>query len=421
MLTLQKFTEFLLPKIHHFIDPVSGALALGGISAVGSWLGGKEAGDAAAQSSADNIAFQKWLWGEQQEQMQPFIQGGAAGMDAYMQALGFTKRQTSTGEQAGDRARAASGYGQTRDPLTLTGNGRRTTIRPSTLPPRETGIGSVPQTSQAPMRRSKLGFGGISVPRSAFVPAPEPARLSGAPIKNRLTSSEEEAWLSPIGMGGRQGSLDAYRTRTMRESGIPPGAVNQIMNTGGIGNYRQPEQIDAGPGYEWVGPEDPLADEGFNFREFSFGEEDLYQDPSYKFRFKQGQEALQSSALADAGLLRGSTAKALSTYGQEAASQEYGKAYGRAYEKYTGDRAHGFDVYREKFDRRQTMLNNLWQLAQGGMNAAVGAGSSSSVLGQQVGQSYSDLGNIGAASAAGKYGSIGQGIGLGLQAYDVFS
>ena len=57
--------------------------------------------------------------------------------------------------------------------------------------------------------------------------------------------------------------------------------------------------------------------------------QDIYSDPSYQFRLQQGQDAIQSSAAAQGGLLSGATLKALQGYGQDMASQEYSNAYNR--------------------------------------------------------------------------------------------
>lgn len=57
--------------------------------------------------------------------------------------------------------------------------------------------------------------------------------------------------------------------------------------------------------------------------------QDIYDDPSYQFRLQQGQDSIQSGAAAQGGLLSGATQKALLSYGQDAASQEYGNAYNR--------------------------------------------------------------------------------------------
>lgn len=52
-------------------------------------------------------------------------------------------------------------------------------------------------------------------------------------------------------------------------------------------------------------------------------------DPSYQFRFDQGQKAVQGSAAARGGLFSGGAAKALTRYGQGAASQEFANDFSR--------------------------------------------------------------------------------------------
>jgi hypothetical protein len=63
---------------------------------------------------------------------------------------------------------------------------------------------------------------------------------------------------------------------------------------------------------------------------FQFRAEDLQTDPGYGFRLSEGLKALERSAAARGGLLSGGTGKALTRYGQEAASQEFGNAFARA-------------------------------------------------------------------------------------------
>lgn len=55
----------------------------------------------------------------------------------------------------------------------------------------------------------------------------------------------------------------------------------------------------------------------------------LQMDPGYGFRLSEGQKALERSAAARGGLLSGSTGKALTRYGQEFGSEEFGRAYNR--------------------------------------------------------------------------------------------
>lgn len=56
---------------------------------------------------------------------------------------------------------------------------------------------------------------------------------------------------------------------------------------------------------------------------------DFNNDPGLQFRMQQGRDAVEGSAAARGGLLSGGTLKALTNYGQEFGSQEYGKAYDR--------------------------------------------------------------------------------------------
>lgn len=112
--------------------------------------------------------------------------------------------------------------------------------------------------------------------------------------------------------------------------------------------------------------------------------QDVYSDPSYQFRLQQGQDAIQSSAAAQGGLLSGATLKALQNYGQESASQEYGNAYNR-------------------FNADQTnRYNRLSTLVGVGGNAAAQVGNA----GAQTSQAIANNTMSGANSiAAGQVGS----------------
>lgn len=112
--------------------------------------------------------------------------------------------------------------------------------------------------------------------------------------------------------------------------------------------------------------------------------QDIYSDPSYQFRLQQGQNAIQSSAAAQGGLLSGATLKALQNYGQESASQEYGNAYNR-------------------FNADQTnRYNRLSNLVGIGQNAAAQVGNA----GAQTAQAVANNTMAGANSiAAGQVGS----------------
>lgn len=94
--------------------------------------------------------------------------------------------------------------------------------------------------------------------------------------------------------------------------------------------------------------------------------QDIYSDPSYQFRLQQGQDAIQSGAAAQGGLLSGATLKALQNYGQESASQEYSNAYNR-------------------FNADQTnRYNRLSNLVGIGQNAAAQVGNAGAQTSQAV-------------------------------------
>ncbi|NWK62801.1 DNA transfer protein p32 [Acinetobacter sp. SwsAc3] len=111
--------------------------------------------------------------------------------------------------------------------------------------------------------------------------------------------------------------------------------------------------------------------------------QDIYSDPSYQFRLQQGQDAIQSSAAAQGGLLSGATLKALQGYGQDMASQEYSNAYNR-------------------FNADQTnRYNRLSNLVGIGQNAAAQVGNA----GAQTAQAVANNTMAGAnALAAGQIG-----------------
>lgn len=73
-----------------------------------------------------------------------------------------------------------------------------------------------------------------------------------------------------------------------------------------------------------------LLDRNYLTKRFRFTQKDFEADPGYQFRLQEGQKAIERGAAARGGLLSGATQKALQRYGQDLASAEYGRAYGRA-------------------------------------------------------------------------------------------
>lgn len=78
---------------------------------------------------------------------------------------------------------------------------------------------------------------------------------------------------------------------------------------------------------------------------FQYRPEQLTTDPGYGFRLSEGLKALERSAAARGGLLSGGTGKALTRYGQEMGSQEFGNAYNRALTEYNSLRQREGEQY----------------------------------------------------------------------------
>lgn len=123
-----------------------------------------------------------------------------------------------------------------------------------------------------------------------------------------------------------------------------------------------------------------MQDKDFQ-RDFTMA--DFQADPGYAFRMSEGQKALERSASARGGLNSGATMKALTRFGQDTASQEFGNAYNR----FNADR-----------DRRYGRLSTL---AGYGMNAAGANSSAAQNYGNTVAGNQIGLGNANAAAQIG--------------------
>lgn len=93
---------------------------------------------------------------------------------------------------------------------------------------------------------------------------------------------------------------------------------------------------------------------------------DPNSDPSYQFRLNQGLDAINSNAAARGLLQSGGTLKALSNYGQQAASQEYGNAYNR----WNNDVTNRFNRLSSIAGLGQTATRDVSQLGTNSTNAS---------------------------------------------------
>lgn len=73
-------------------------------------------------------------------------------------------------------------------------------------------------------------------------------------------------------------------------------------------------------------------------------------DPGYKFRMQQGQQAIERSAAAKGTLLTGGTLKDLTDYQQGTASQEYGNVYQRALTDWQNNYNSALTNYQTKYN-----------------------------------------------------------------------
>lgn len=134
--------------------------------------------------------------------------------------------------------------------------------------------------------------------------------------------------------------------------------------------------------------------------------QDVYSDPSYQFRLQQGQDAIQSSAAAQGGLLSGATLKALQNYGQESASQEYGNAYNR-------------------FNADQTnRYNRLSNLVGIGQNAAAQVGNAGAQTSQAIANNTMQGANAlaaGQVASANNWANTANNLGSMAAAYGIMN
>lgn len=129
-------------------------------------------------------------------------------------------------------------------------------------------------------------------------------------------------------------------------------------------------------------------------------------DPGYQARLALGTDAIQRSAAARGSVLTGGTAKALDTYAQDYASNEYGNVYNRALQGYQTN----YNVWNNDNSNIYNRLMGLTGIGQEATNTAARLGSNASQqvsnnllsTAQNVGQQGN---NAAAATASGYMGS----------------
>jgi hypothetical protein len=121
-------------------------------------------------------------------------------------------------------------------------------------------------------------------------------------------------------------------------------------------------------------------------------------EPGYEFRKQQGQQAIEGAAAARGSLLSGATQKALARYGQNLASEEYGKAYERysnerqqGFNEYTNMRNFLFNKYNTGYDAQNAQLGNQYNRLASAASTGFNAGTNMSNVTGNMGDTLSSL------------------------------
>lgn len=128
----------------------------------------------------------------------------------------------------------------------------------------------------------------------------------------------------------------------------------------------------------------------------------MQNDPGYQARLKLGTDAIQKSAAARGSVVTGGTAKALDTYAQDYASNEYGNVYNRALTDYT-TKYNAYNTDQANQYNRMASLAGVGQQAAGQL-ATSGQAASNNVTSNLLGTAQNagqQLNNAAAATASG--------------------
>lgn len=212
--------------------------------------------------------------------------------------------------------------------------------------------------------------------------------------------------LSALSSGMGLGPAQNYRGTTGAGGANTANTAAGVMGATGAGSIPatqtgafQPGQTTSGPtvNYGATDAEMNTASGSVAPGQFTktFGAGDLGLDPSYQFRLNQGTQNLNASAAARGLMGSGQNLKDITDYGQQAASQEYGAAYGR------------FMNNQETAYNRLAGLAGIGQTATGGANAAAGQAGSGIANTTMAGAGASNAALIGGANAQAA-GQMGQ-------------
>ena len=137
---------------------------------------------------------------------------------------------------------------------------------------------------------------------------------------------------------------------------------------------------------------------------------DFEADPGYEFRLQEGVNALDASAAARGRLRSGAQDKAIMSYGQDLASQEYGNAFSRAIQEYQMEAGRKSDEF-----NRLAALSGIGQSAtsqtvRAGQNTQQNIGNAITRSGWAQAQNYLRRGQARSSFYGDAAGAVNQGV-----------
>lgn len=247
------------------------------------------------------------------------------------------------------------------------------------------GGGATPLSLPQPLPSPQEGGGQLFF--ASGQPAPLEAIIQASQIKS-YTNGTGPSLYTAQGVGADQQMIDAIA------QSLTPLPGGQTSLPGGV--------LPPGRGETGIAPQ------------FDFGPEDFQRDPSYQFRLNEGLKQVERSAASRGGATGGNALKAITAYGQEAASQEYGNAYNRALGRFTTNVNAANNERDRQFNRLAALAGvgqtSTTQLNQAGANAVSQQGQTLGTLGQQVGSNILGAGNARASGYVGATNAFNQGL-----------
>lgn len=171
------------------------------------------------------------------------------------------------------------------------------------------------------------------------------------------------------------------QTRQTLQPFVTSGANSLASLTGGVGTPGAPGPLSA-PAPAW----NPTT-------------AGLEQTPGYQFQMSQGLQALLDAKTATGGVGGGNTLKAITSFGQGLAGNEYQQAFSNYLQQAQLQQS-----------QQQQQFGQLYDIANLGENAAAGTGSIAAQVGSNIGNNITGAGNAAAAGQVGAANAVSGGI-----------